>query len=258
MDKIKLSFSIVTFNNEDKIEKIIKNIVQVAQNYDFTIYCVDNGSTDNTCEIVDKIDCDNLTLIRSKNQGFGHGHNQVLKYIDSDYHFVVNPDIILPDIDDNLDKMIAYLEENKQIGLLTPLIKNVEGSIQYLLRNEPTIFDTAIRFIGPNFLKKRQLKFVNFDTGYNKIMPTVNATGCFMVFRTSIFKKIEGFDERYFMYYEDTDITKKVLQVSETVFFPESYVLHEWKRDNKKKIKFILINISSLVKYMNKWGWKFF
>lgn len=154
--------------------------------------------------------------------------------------------------------MIDFLEHNRDVGLLTPQIKNVDGSIQYLLRKEPTIFDAAIRFLGPNFFKNRQAKFMNIDTGYDKVVETENATGCFMVFRTSIFKEIEGFDTRYFMYYEDSDITKKVSKIARTVFFPSSYVIHEWQRANKKKFKYVVINLKSLFKFMNKWGWKLF
>lgn len=257
MNKIKLSFGIVTYNNADKIEKIINNIISVAYNYDYKIFCIDNGSKDETINIIKKSLSNNIILIESKNNGFGSGHNKVLSLLESDYHFVVNPDIIFPNIDENLSKMIDFLEDNKKYGLLTPLVKNKDESIQYLLRNEPTVFDTAIRFMGPNVFKKRQDKFMNKDSGYDKIVRSENATGCIMLFRTSILKKIEGFDQRYFMYYEDSDITKKVLQVSDTVFYPESYVIHEWQRANRKKIKFILINFSSMIKFMNKWGWKF-
>nr|WP_284705999.1 glycosyltransferase [Periweissella ghanensis] len=257
---MKLSFSIVTYNNQNEIRKIINNINDVVRDYDYVIYVIDNGSIDATVLEVNELigNNDRIKLLKSANLGFGHGHNLVLGLLESDYHFIVNPDIILPNEKDNLNNMLDFLEKNKDVGLLTPQIRNQDGSVQLLLRNEPTVFDASIRFMGKNLFKKRQNKFINLESGYNKIMETQNATGCFMVFRSNVFQQINGFDPRYFMYYEDSDITKKTKKVAKTIFFPFSYVTHQWQRDNKKKIKFVYINIMSLIKFMNKWGWKLY
>ena len=80
-----------------------------------------------------------------------------------------------------------------------------------------------------------------------------NATGCFMMFRTDLFKKIGGFDKRYFMYFEDCDITRTVRKYAKAVFYPEAVVYHVWGRESKKNFKLMLVQISSMLKYFIKW-----
>jgi len=128
---------------------------------------------------------------------------------------------------------------------------------KHLFRNIPSVLDAAIRFAGKNVLRKRQDKFINLESCYNQILPIENASGSFMLVRTDIFKKVKGFDERYFMYYEDTDLTRRINEISTAMFVPTASVVHGWERANGRNIKYILIMLKSLYKYMNKWGWKF-
>lgn len=77
-------------------------------------------------------------------------------------------------------------------------------------------------------------------------------TGCFMFFRMDVLTKCAGFDERFFMYFEDFDLTRRVKQFGKAMFIPQISVEHEWKRENKSG-KTSKIMISSFVKYMLKW-----
>lgn len=254
---IYLTFTIVTHNNQESIKDTILSIIRAANSiFKYKIFIVDNESTDKTVELIRSIQNNNVELIPSKNCGFGFGNNIVLDKLYSKYHFIVNPDIRIPD-SSSLKVMVDYMEENPNVGLLSPLILNEDGSVQHLLRNEPTILDAAIRFAGKNVLRKRQEKFINLESGYNKISPIENASGSFMLLRTNIFKEVKGFDERYFMYYEDTDLTRKINRVSSAMFVPTANVMHIWKRANGHNIKYIFIMLISLYKYMNKWGWRF-
>ena len=74
-----------------------------------------------------------------------------------------------------------------------------------------------------------------------------------MAVRTSVLKSIGGFDDRYFMYFEDADITREVRRVSRAVYFPDAVVTHVWNRDSKKNYKLLLIHIHSMIKYYLKW-----
>lgn len=253
--KPSLSFTIVTHNNQDRIRNTIFSIISAVDNlFSYKIFVVDNESTDQTRAIIRNMGQTQIEIISSENRGFGFGHNVVLNKLESTYHFIVNPDIQIKDSHE-LQVMIDYMNENPNVGLLSPLILNEDGSIQYLFRKQPTVLDAAIRFAGKNVLRKRQEKFINLDSGYNKILPIENASGSFMLLRTDVFKKIRGFDERYFMYYEDADLTRKVNEISTAMFVPTASVTHSWERANGKKIKYIWIMLQSLYKYMHKWGW---
>lgn len=260
MIKESVSFCVVTFNNVDRIEKLVNNLIEVLDGrITYKLYVVDNGSTDGTTEIIDKLKQKNRNIIlyEQKNVGFGAGHNSVMGDLKSTYHVVINPDVQITSFVE-ISKMISFLKGHKNVGLLSPLILNTDGSIQRLYKREPTVFDLLIRFVSPNFFKKRQNEFVRMESGYKEIGRIDYASGAFMMFRTEIFKAINGFDERYFMYMEDADITRKVNKIATSVFYPKAFVIHEWQRESHKKIKYVIYSVVSLCKYFSKWGWKYY
>lgn len=257
MNHEELSLAIVTYNNSKIIENTLRSIVKnIPSEYSYKVYIIDNDSKDNTLELVRKVK-GNIEIINlGVNKGFGYGHNSILDTINSNYHFVINPDIEIED-PDQIRKMVDYLDNNQDVGMLSPLILSPDFSVQYLCKTNPTVSDMLIRKISPNIFKKKQDKYVMKETGYNQIMRLDYATGSFMVFRTDIYKQIKGFDDSFFMYLEDADITRRANQISKAIFYPESRIIHAWERSNHKSFKFAKITVQSMVIYFNKWGWKF-
>lgn len=169
----------------------------------------------------------------------------------------MNPDIEIKDLVGFI-KAINFMVINNGVVLLSPLVRNKsDGNIQMLNRKEPTIFDLFIRFIGHNFFRKRQAEFVKKEHGYDHIQIDENATGSFMIIRTNSFRKIGGFDTDFFMYFEDTDLTKRLAKEGKVIFFPYFEVIHGWKRDNHT-LKGIEPMLKSMFMYFNKWGWKLY
>ena len=251
MSKSKISISIVTYNNEGIIEDTIKSILEaIPENFKYDFFVIDNSSIDKTPEILSKYN--EIQYIKSINKGFGYGHNRVKDLLDSKYHFVVNPDIHIID-NDFFQKCIDILDNDTSIGLISPLILNPDMTIQYLNKKNPTFFDMAIRFVSPNLFKKRQDRYVMKDFGYDKTYQLEYASGCFMIFRTKVFKEINGFDESFFMYLEDADITRRVNQISKAIFTPNIRVVHLWERSGHKKIKYMIITLKSMIIYFKKW-----
>jgi len=247
-----ISLSIVTYNNEDIIENTVNSIVSHIENkFKYILYVIDNNSQDYTVNQVQKCHGNIVLIQNKKNIGFGAAHNVILGQLDSKYHLVVNPDISI--VNDVIYEMYQYMEEHHEIGLLTPLVKYPDGRIQYLCKRNPTIVDLFIRLVFPNNFKKRQDYFTMKETGYDKPFEVEYATGCFMFFRTEIFKQVKGFDDHIFLYLEDADITRRVNQISKTIFFPYNYVIHGWQRGAHKNLKLMWINVKSAAWYFRKW-----
>ncbi|WP_457952062.1 glycosyltransferase [Lactiplantibacillus pentosus] len=257
-----VSISIVLYNNTAKtVNSLVKNVEKSTKNLvDVQLFLVNNSpeNEDLTAYLQTFKSTDWIKIIVPEtNGGFGAGNNLVLPYLQSDYHIVMNPDIMISS-EHELDKMINYLEENPRVGLLSPLIKFPNGEVQHLLKRKSSVLDMAIRFLRLPGTERRKAWFVNLPDGYSHTHKAENVPGSFLVFRTSIFEKIGGFDEKYFLYMEDCDITMKVNQVSNAVFFPEAFVYHEWQRENRKSVKGIYHMLSSMFVYFNKWGWKLY
>lgn len=251
--KRKVSGSIVTYNNGDIIQECIQSILEHTKNIDFTLYVIDNGSTDETVDIIRR-NFEQVKLIcNERNTGFGHGHNKVLSQMDSDYHVVINPDITLHS--DVISKMCDYLDNHEDVMMITPKILNEDGTQQYLPKYCPSIRYVIISKLKPfRYLRKR----------YTREMEELSAptevefcTGCFFLMRSRDFKALSGFDDRFFMYCEDADLSRRVRKSGKIIFYPPVSVTHKWKRDNTGNIKGVFRFLSSLLKYFLKWGVEF-
>lgn len=195
----------------------------------------------------------------NKNVGYGSGHNVAIKKaitLKSTYHVILNPDIYFNS--EIIDIISEYMNCNTNIGQIMPRIVNYDNEVQYLCKLIPTPFDLLIKRFLPNSIKeinsyKFQLKFTN----YNDIMEAPYLSGCFMFFRVSALEKIGLFDETFFMYPEDIDITRRMNEKYSTIYFPRVSVTHCHAAESYKNYKMLLIHISNIIKYFNKWGWFF-
>ena len=232
-----VSGSIVTFNNISTIEKTLETIFTQTKDIDFKLYIVDNGSSDGTPEFVEN-NYPQVSVIRNeKNVGFGAGHNIIINSVESSYHAIINPDIVLKE--NVIKKMVDYMEENQDIGLLSPRICFPDGRDQILGKRNPRLkYLVASRLRGDEPGKLLR-EYAMLDCDLSKPIQIENATGCFMLLRTEVLKKIGGFDDGYFMYFEDADLTRRVNEVSKCVYYPDATVNHVWGRESKRKLKMI-------------------
>ncbi|MFI3206199.1 MAG: glycosyltransferase family 2 protein [Clostridia bacterium] len=249
INNIKLSACIVTYNCADKIEQTVKSVVDKSQNLNLKLYISDNNSTDNTLEII-RENFPTVTILENGgNKGFGWGHNKVLDIIDSEYHFVINPDILVKD--DTFETIINYLEKEKSVNLLCPKIMSPDGNEQMLALSNPKVKYLISRYF--NIKKDWQEEYTKANERDKNIIDIQFCTGCFMAIRTKVFKELGGFDERFFMYFEDADLTRRVNLKSRAVMLRETEVIHLWERAHTGSLKYFKIIIVSMFKYFRKW-----
>lgn len=253
--KIRVSASIVTFNNINYIGTAVGTLLDSAKTTDLTVYVIDNGSTDGTIELLKSRfgkDPRFVLIETGKNVGFGAAHNRLLPLLDSDYHCIVNPDVIIKD--DILDTMTSYAEAHRDVSQLSPRICFPDGRDQILGKRYPHAFYLVASRLRHGTRPGPVLShYAMLNKGMDHPFEIDNATGCFMLFRTSDFKKAGGFDERFFMYFEDCDITRRMKSFGKVLYFPEAVVYHEWARDSKRNLKMKWIHISSMLKFYKKW-----
>ncbi len=252
-----LSVSIVLFNTDlDEIRNVIDTLLLSKLN--LKIYLVDNSPTDGikgSIPLNEKIEY----IHTGNNLGFGSGHNIAMNkaITNSEFHLVLNADV-----DFNigiLDKIYNYMLEHPEIGLLAPKIFNPDGTIQYSAKLLPTPANLIVRRFIPikalqNKLDNRyELRFLNFDHPFE--VPYV--MGCFMFINCKVLQKVGGFDERFFMYPEDIDLTRRIHKVAKTVYYPDVTITHSHGKGSYKSSRLLYYHITSMIKYFNKWGWVF-
>lgn len=257
--KYDLSVSIVAYHNYDDIKKAVETMEKYTDvSLTKKIYIIDNGANNiETNEIKNFIQFlsqyKDIEYIDSKsNLGFGKGHNQVLNAIDSNFHAIVNPDILFKE--DTFFKIISYMNSRNDVGMVIPKIVDEDGNMQNVYRIEPQIFDMFIRFFCPKLFPKKMKKITLQDKDYSKEFQVPFGQGSFLVIRTELLKKINGFDDRYFMYMEDADLCKRVNQESKLMYFPGTEVIHKWEKGSHKNKKLFKYHVQSMIKYFKKWG----
>lgn len=195
-----------------------------------------------------------------KNVGYGRGHNWAIQRVqNSRYYLILNPDLIVHSA--TIKSLIDFMDKNSDVGMVCPKVLNEDGSIQSLNKRYPTVYDLFMRRFLPQklhgMLKNRLAWYETRDIGYETIHDVEFMSGCFMFCRTSALKAVGGFDERYFMYFEDCDLGQKLQNAGyRTVYFPHATVTHLWERASHKSIKMACVLIANMFRYFNKWGWR--
>jgi GT2 family glycosyltransferase len=247
-----VSISVVTYNSAAHIRNLMDSIAHNVFGVPYHIFVVDNGSSDGTQDIVRGLGCPSVTLIESdRNRGFGGGHNMVLNRISSKYHLCVNPDVIIDS--DVITDMAHYLDAHEDIGMLSPKVLNTDGTLQLLPKKNPRLIFLIARRVNLPFLRKYRCEYEMADSDSEEKRDIEFCSGCFMFMRTSLFKEIEGFDERFFMYFEDADLTRRIREKARVQYNPVFSVYHCWERAGGKKLKYFLIQLVSMFRYMAKW-----
>ncbi len=243
---------IVTYNNMKTIKKAVDSLLRNTNPEEFKLYIVDNGSVDGTPEFI-KENYPEVCVIETKtNNGFGKGHNIVLPEIESDYHIVINPDIELRE--NTVEKIVSFMDSNKDIGVVSPKVCFPDGREQILGKRNPRLkYLVASRMRNESNPGKLLKEYAMLDCDLSKTTDIENTTGCFIVFRTEIFKKLKGFDPKFFMYFEDADISRRANEITRVVYYPEAVIYHEWGRESKRNTKLMIIHIKSMFRYFFKW-----
>lgn len=195
-----------------------------------------------------------------KNLGFGHAHNQnIKKYVDqAPYFLILNPDVYFDT--SLLDELLARMSADPAIGACIPRICHPQGHIQVVNRRLPRPIDFVISFVSHKFRTdlfktKKYLHYQIADLDMSKpfVCPTIS--GCFMLFRGDVLKEVQGFDERFFLYVEDTDLSRRVSENYKIVVFSDLVAFHHWSRGAYRSPKLFLTFIRSITSYFLKWGW---
>jgi len=250
-----LTASIVIYKTPASIlAKTIQSFLEAAPNS--TLYLIDNSPYDNLRYLAEHPNV--VYLFNNKNVGFGSGHNQAIVKIlnTSRYHLVLNPDVYFDK--KVISSLYQYMEAHPSVGHVMPKVLYPDGRIQYLCKLLPT---------PKTFLIRRFLNFLNTTldkenfhyqfqfTNYNELMDVPFLSGCFMFLRVNALKEVGLFDERFFLYTEDVDLSRRMHIRFRTVYNPIVSIYHYHARSSYKDFWLTLRVIQSAIRYFNKWGW---
>jgi N-acetylglucosaminyl-diphospho-decaprenol L-rhamnosyltransferase len=184
-----------------------------------------------------------LKIVRnSYPKGFGANHNAAFKSMPSDFFCVLNPDLRLTR--DPIIPLSSVFSDNR-IGVIAPLIRNRDGSIEDSARPLPT----PVRLIKRVLRREKEAKL---DYEMNRLVYPDWVAGIFMLFPSPVFSEMKGFDEHYYLYFEDVDLCSRLrLAGYKVVLDPSVSVIHEARRDSHKNIRFFMWHVSSGLRFFS-------
>ena len=149
------------------------------------------------------------------------------------------------------------MDKHPDVVMATPRLKFPSGEDQYTAKRRPTFVALLARQLPLPFLKNAERHYLMLDEDLTAAREIDFCTGCFFVMRTEVFRKMGGFDESYFMYVEDADITREAQKYGKVFYVPVTHVLHAWHRDPNRKLRNFTMQIGSMLHYWRKWGFQF-
>ena len=256
---MRISCSVVCYHNAPaQIANVLQSVADSGplNGVELLLFVVDNSRDSSLAVLAQRFGATYLHL--PHNPGFGAGHNAAIQQAleqDSDYHLVLNPDIRFGA--DVLGILIDYMQRQREIGLLMPKVLYPDGKRQNLCKLLPSPLDLFVRRFSPMLFRAsgRLATYELHHSGYDRVMDVPSLSGCFMLLRMSVVRQTGGFDERYFMYLEDVDLTRRIGRIARTVYFPHVSIVHEYGRGSYKSAKLLFYHIRSATRYFNKWGW---
>jgi GT2 family glycosyltransferase len=266
-----VSVSVVVFHPDrqllartfDSLAEAGAALARVKPGMSIHLFLVDNGGMPDmraSLAALSQAGIESTVISGHGNVGYGRGHNLAIAQASSRYHLILNPDV---DIEPSaLLKALEFMDAHPDAGLLTPAIVDDSGQLQYLCRQFPTLIDLFVRGFLPRAARRpfeSRLARYEMRAQINErdtLWDPPIVSGCFMLFRTDVLKKLAGFDARYFLYFEDYDLSLRTHEVARVVYAPDVRVLHHGGGASRKGMAHIRMFAASAFKFYNRFGWK--
>ena len=195
-----------------------------------------------------------------RNLGYGAAHNielrRSLSKADVNYHLVINSDVHFPP--EVIGRIVNHMDSNADIGQLIPRTVYPDGREQEVVRMLPTPLDLIFRrFLPDRMTAKRNRRYLLAFRDHTKEINVPYHQGSFMFLRTEALRLVGLFDERFFMYPEDIDLTRRIHRHFRTVFWPGATIVHAHRAASYRSLRMLRIHMVNMIRYFNKWGWFF-
>lgn len=251
-----VSVIIVTHNSSEVIKRCLDYLIPAMSSVSCEVIVVDNCSSDGTLTLVKRQLPRATLLLNIDNVGFGRACNQAAVVARGSHLLFLNPDVTL-----DSDAIVSLLEachESESVGLASGRLRFPDGQFQGTCRIFPT--PKNLFFSRGSFLARMPLApkktarqgYTRPDYDETTIVPAVSAT--MVMIRKQLFERVGRFDERFFLFMEDTDISLRIERMGlVNLFVPEAGGVHDWGRGSKAgKLRRSFLHHKAVWQYMRK------
>jgi len=261
-----ISVIIVNYKSKKKTFSCLESLQHADwEGISHEIIVVDNHSYDGIAEDIQKFLPSVIFVQNSVNSGMGGGNNFGIRHSQGEYILILNPDTKVAR--NAIRILFSFIKNRPEVGIVGPKLLNPDGTLQYSCVRFPALYTPIFRrtFFGrfaKTYLDDYLMKLVSHD----EVMDVDWMLGSCLLVRRSDFKKAGGgFDKRFFMYFEDTDLCRRFHRVGlRVVYNPAAVVIHDHARSSAKSRWYLAIftnkltreHIKSWLNYFWKWRWR--
>ena len=203
-----------------------------------------------------------MAIVQSANPGYGRAFNQVWKHWCQTHGIPPLVAVLNTDLSWEpgcFEALIDWLKQHPTITAATPQLRFPDGQQQFLCKRNPTVLALlSRRFIPkrvkPSFLHRYDRWYTMGDQDYDQVFPSSYLSGCCLWMRGWAVHAVQGFDPRFFLYFEDADITRRLAELGPTVNLPCGTVTHHWGKGSYRNWRLTMVNLHSAWLYFRKWG----
>jgi GT2 family glycosyltransferase len=193
------------------------------------------------------------------NVGYGRGHNLALAGTTADFHLVLNPDAIMART--AIAESLRYVAAHPDAAFVSPQSRDEAGELLYLCKRYPSVLLLGLRGFAPGAVKRlfrsRLDDYERRDLAQDAATKGVEvASGCYMFLRTSVVAPLGGFDPKYFMYFEDTDLSLRIRRAASIAYVPAVEIVHLGGHAAKKGLRHNLMFFRSALTFFRTHGWR--
>lgn len=253
-----LSIVIVTHNSLSPVEKCLRSLEEHPPGGEYEVIVVDNASGDGTQALIRESFPFVRLIANEDNRGYSKGVNQAFLASSGRYFLILNPDIIV--MEDSIDALVRFMEEKREAGIAGSKLVFPDGSVQPSCRAFYTIRALFLRrtFFGKLFPRAKALRdHLMSDYNHAGAREVDWLIGACMIVRREAVEEVGLMDERFFLYFEDTDWCYRMNQHGRQVWYvPESVMIHTYERSSAKSMlsRPFLLHLLSLLRYYEKWN----
>jgi GT2 family glycosyltransferase len=233
---MKLSIIIVNYNVRYFLELCLRSVQASCDNIDSEIIVIDNVSADDSCKMVKDLFPEVILIENSENVGFSRANNQGVAIAKGEYVLILNPDTVVGE--DCFHEILEFADTKNDLGALA--VKLIDGTGEFLpesKRGIPTLKASLYKILGSSNTKGTYYANHIESNGIDEIDILV---GAFMLMKTAVYKKVGGFDEDYFMYGEDIDLSYKLLKENlKNYYLGTTKVIHFKGESTRKDVRYL-------------------
>lgn len=243
---MKLSVVILSYNVRHYLELCLQSVQAAIKDISSEIIVIDNNSSDDSCSVI-KLNYPEIILIQNKeNIGFSKANNQAVKIASGEYICILNPDTVVSE--NTFNKILKFSDSKNDIGIVG--CRFVDGSGAFLAeskRKVPTIIAAIQKLLGFGY------NYYETEISENQIAKVSVLTGAFMLMKNNFFRELGGFDENFFMYGEDIDLSFRALKMNKINYYYGKETIIHFKGESTRKNKIYYKNFFSAMQvFYNK------